>query len=147
MTLEEEVIIDESLPAWLFESNHPEVSHIDPKWGHFSGDPNGLFVFQSEDKTLMHVGDTILGPVYDKLHKKFSRIDVLTFPLWSKGTGGDLEAALKIEKKLSASSNQNLFFCTIGSRRTYPHGRLQRNAFRTKSDSDLKCLNRRLIRR
>lgn len=116
MTLGEQFTVNESLSAWLFESDHPEVPHLDPKWGHFPGDPNGLFVFQAGDITLMHVGDTIFGPVYGKLHKKFSRVDVLTFPLWGKGMGGDLEGALKTAKKVIS---------ILKPKRVFLHNRLE----------------------
>ena len=96
MVLGERINVNDSLAAWLFESIHPTVPHIDPKWGHFPGEPNGLFAFQEEGKTLVHVGDALMCPVFDKLHDLFPKIDVLTFPLWGQGMGGTLDGVMDI---------------------------------------------------
>lgn len=77
----------------MLSAVHPPEPPVAPEWADLPGAPNTVNVIQVGGKTLLHVGDTMLDPVYDYIAENY-RIDLAMLPLWGKGMGSDEATAV-----------------------------------------------------
>lgn len=78
----------------MFEVKHPPEPPLAPEWAEVPAAPNTINRIKIGGKTLLHVGDTLPGPVYEKLAAE-GRIDLAMLPLWGKGMAFGEEEAIQ----------------------------------------------------
>ena len=77
----------------VFSAAHPPEPPVAPEWQDLPGSPNTISVIEVGGKVLLHVGDTMLDPVYDHIAANY-KIDLAMLPLWGKGMGSTEETAI-----------------------------------------------------
>lgn len=82
-----------SLSVSYYAAKHPYHPPVKPPWDELPGEPNGLFVFNYNNKTFMHVGDALPDPIFEEIYNKHS-IDLAMLPLWGKGMGLEIDEAV-----------------------------------------------------
>lgn len=94
MQINGSILLDD-IEVSMYAVKHPPTPPLNTEWEAFPGEPNGLFIFQIDDKVILHVGDTESDEVYNEIAKKHYKIDLAILPLWSKGMGGTLKSAVR----------------------------------------------------
>lgn len=83
----------------MMSAVHPPEPPVAPEWQDLPGAPNTINAIQVDGKTLLHVGDTMLDPVYESIAERY-QIDLAMLPLWGKGMGSDEATAVETMTKI-----------------------------------------------